>query len=315
MKQQAKGQIHERITAIPNSWYPAYLVRGEKKNLMIDAGVNLLGPRYLALIKDRFGDAGLLDYLFLTHSHYDHVGSVCYLKQQIPRLRIGAHERLAGLMQKPSVLDMMNRLSLNHVALLKYNTAGVDLKLHPFAIDIRLKQGDEFDLGGLTCRVFETPGHTKDSLAFYFPEIKALFPGEAVGVLQGETGSEMQVEFLASYRDYIDSLKLMISLEPEMICLAHGWVLTHEDAKDFLRRSLAGTFHYRELIESYLDTASGNVEKATRDMGHAEYDVKGGIFQERVSYMTNLSAQVKHIAGLRGQDEKGTVVPPHNTGV
>jgi hypothetical protein len=45
MKQQAKGQIHERIIAIPNPWYPAYIVRGEKKNLMIDAGVNLLGPR------------------------------------------------------------------------------------------------------------------------------------------------------------------------------------------------------------------------------------------------------------------------------
>ena len=47
MKQQAKGQIHERITAIPNAWYPAYIIQGEKKNLMIDAGVNLLGPRYL----------------------------------------------------------------------------------------------------------------------------------------------------------------------------------------------------------------------------------------------------------------------------
>jgi hypothetical protein len=44
MKQQAKGQIHERITAIPNAWYPTYVIRGEKKNLMIDAGVNLLGP-------------------------------------------------------------------------------------------------------------------------------------------------------------------------------------------------------------------------------------------------------------------------------
>ena len=299
MKQQAKGQIHERITAIPNAWYPTYVIRGEKKNLMIDAGVNLLGPRYLTSIKDIFGNIDQLHYLFLTHSHYDHVGSAHYLKQHIPNLRIGAHTRVAGLLQKPSVLEMMNRLSANHVELLKYNTAGEDLTLHPFAIDLHLKQGDEFDLGGLTCRVYETPGHTKDSLAFYFPEIKTLFPSEACGVLQGATGSDMQVEFLASYQDYIDSLKLMISLKPEMVCLGHGWVLTHEDAEDFFKRSLSETFRYRELIENYLDEADGDVEKAIQDMVHAEYDVKGGILQERVSYITNLSAQVKHIARLR----------------
>ena len=28
-----------------------------------------------------------------------------------------------------------------------------------------LKDGDEISLGGLTCRVYEVPGHTKDSLA------------------------------------------------------------------------------------------------------------------------------------------------------
>jgi len=299
MKRQAKGQIHERITAIPNAWYPAYIVRGDAKNLMIDAGVNLLGPRYLTSIKDILGDPERLHYLFLTHSHYDHVGAAHYLKRHIPGLAIGAHERLALLLQKTSVLDMINRLSGNHVELLKYNTAGEDLTLHPFEINICLKQGDAFDLGGLTCRVYETPGHTRDSLSFYFPEIKTLFAGEACGVLQGETGSEMQVEFLSSYDDYIESLKLMMALEPETICLGHAWVLTHEDAKEFLQRALAETYRYRELIEKYLNAAGGHIEKAIEDMGHVEYDIKGGIYQERVSYMTNLSAQVKHIAGLK----------------
>ena len=300
MKQSATGQIHERITAIPNAWYPVYIIQGQEKNLMIEAGINLLAPRYFALTKDMLGDAQYLNYLFITHSHYDHIGSAHYLKQYIPDLRIGAHERLAGLMQKPSVLDMMNQLSLNHVELLKYNTIDEDLTLHPFEINIILKQGAEFDLGGLTCRVYETPGHTKDSLAFYFPEIKTLFPSEACGLPQSEKGSPIQVEFLSSYQDYIDSLKLMISLEPEIICLGHGWVMTHEDATDFLECSLAETFQYRDLIESYLKAADGDVEKATQEMAHAEYDIKGGILQERIAYMINLSAQIKHIAGLSG---------------
>ena len=111
----------------------------------------------------------------------------------------------------------------------------------------------------------------------------------------------MHVEFLASYRNYINSLKLMISLQPEIICPAHGWVLTGEDAADFLNISLAATYKYRKLIESYLDAAGGDVEKAIQNMAHTEFDIKGVIFQERAAYMTNLSAQVKHIAELRGQ--------------
>ena len=267
--------------------------------MMVDAGVNLLGPRYLSSLGDILGDPGLLDYLFLTHSHYDHLGSAYYLKLHIPSLRIGAHERVAGLLQKKSVLAMMNQLSGYCAELLPANTAVEDLTLRPFAIDLRLKQGDEFDLGGLTCRVYATPGHTRDSLAFYVPQIKALFAGEAVGVMQAETGADLQVEFLSSYEDYINSLKLLITLKPEIICLAHGWVLTGEDGTDFLRQSLAATFRYRVLVESYLDAAGGNVERAAREMAHAEYDVKGSIFQERTAYLTNLNAQVKHIAELR----------------
>jgi hypothetical protein len=40
------------------------------------------------------------------------------------------------------------------------------------------------------------------------------------------------------------------------------------------------------------------VETAIQEMVHSQYDVKGGILQERISYVTNLSAQVRHIAGL-----------------
>ena len=88
----------------------------------------------------------------------------------------------------------------------------------------------------------------------------------------------MQVEFLSSYQDYIDSLKLMISLKPEISL--PGPRLGADLMKMrriYFKRSLAETFRYRELIESYLDAADGDVEKAIQDMAHAEYDVKGGI--------------------------------------
>lgn len=301
VKQRAIGRLHERIAAVTDGWYAPYLVRGDHKTLMVDAGLSLLAPSYLASLRELLSEAGRLDYLLLTHSHYDHIGAAAHLKRHFPALRIGAHERVAGLLHKPTALDLMRRLTANHAEPADQGGGDEDLTLQPFEVDIHLKQGDEIDLGGLTCRIYETPGHTRDSLAFYLPEIKALLPGEACGVLQGEPGRKLQVEFLASFQAYVDSLRLMTALSPDIICLAHGWVLTGRDARALLLRSWTETFQYRALIESYLAAANGDVEAAIQDMAHTEYDMKGEIRQDRASYLTNLTAQVRHIAERQAQ--------------
>ncbi|MBP7738749.1 MAG: MBL fold metallo-hydrolase [Spirochaetes bacterium] len=298
MKQLASGAIHEHIHVAANAAYPGYVIRGDKKNLMVECGMNLMAPLYLKSIRDILGDANRLNYLFITHSHYDHLGAASYLKRNIPGLAIGAHERVAPLLQKESVLAMMNRLSEIQRGLFKDIAGDEDLTIRPMNFDLSLKEGDEFDLGGLTCRVYEVPGHTRDSLAFYIPELKALFPGEAAGVPLGKEGEEPQVEFLSSYDDYLASLDKMIALEPALIGIGHGWVLTDDDASDFLRRSRAATFEYRALIEQYINDAGGDLERAIETMARKEYDEKGTILQERNAYLTNLTAQVKHIAGL-----------------
>jgi 2-aminobenzoylacetyl-CoA thioesterase len=298
MKRLANGKINDRISVAANLSYPGYVVRGDTINIMIEAGINLLGPLYLKSIEEILGDRNRLKYLFITHSHYDHLGAAQYLKRNIPGLVIGAHERIAPLLKKESVLAMMNRLSEIQRPLFKDIAGDEDLSIRPMEFDLALKEGDEFDLGGLTCRVYEVPGHTRDSLAFFIPEMKALFPGEAAGVPQGMDGKEAQVEFLASYEDYLASLEKMMSLSPEMICIGHGWVFTGEDADEFLKKSHAATFIYRKLIEDYIGGADGDVDKAIETMTRKEYDEKGTIYQERTAYITNLTAQVKHIATL-----------------
>ncbi len=250
MKRSARGRVHDKITAIATTFFPAYIVRGEEKSLMIDSGVNHMGPYYLAEISRVFGDGGHPDYLLFTHSHYDHVGSGSYLQRRLPGMRLGGHERMAALARKPSALATMNRLSADHVELFMYNPADEDVTLRPFEVNVILKRGDEIDLGGLTCRVYEVPGHTRDSLAYYFPEIEALFCGDACGVLRTGVKDLLQVEFVSSYQDYVNSLQFMISLEPKVVCPAHNWVLTDGDAARFLERSLAETFRYRASIKS-----------------------------------------------------------------
>lgn len=50
-------------------------------------------------------------------------------------------------------------------------------------IDIEVGDGDSFDLGAESARVFDVPGHTKGHIAFWFADAKALFCGDTLFAL------------------------------------------------------------------------------------------------------------------------------------
>lgn len=300
MKRLAAGRLGERLTAVGSPTYPGFILEGKERNLMVEAGLSLMGPLFLRGIEEALGSKDRLDLLFITHSHYDHLGAARFLKDSIPGLTIGAHGRVASLMLKESALSLMNSLSAVQLPLFPDVRDYESVAVGPTEIGLTLREGDEFDLGGLTCRVLEVPGHTKDSLAFFIPEEGILFTGEAAGVPEGPDSDAPQVCFLSSYDDYLASLEKILSLAPRVLCIGHGWVLTERDASRFLASSLAATPAYRALIERYLDEAGGDGDKATETMARREYDERGAIRQERTAYLTNLTAQVKLIASLRG---------------
>lgn len=301
MKQYANGRINEYLSVAGNAIYPSYVVRGSKKSMMIDAGINLFGPLYAKSLDEILGGREKLDYLFVTHSHYDHLGAMPYLRRMIPGMRTGGHERVAGLLKKESVLQQMTRLSEIQRPLFGQFTGDEDVRLEPVELDHILREGDSFDLGGLTCNVYEVPGHTRDSLAFYFPEAGMLFPGESIGYVEDSPEGGVLVEFLSSYDDYLASLEKMISLKPKLFGMGHAWIYTGDDAADFLERSRIATFEHRKKLEDYLDSVNGDVDRAIEKIASIEYDQKGTIRQERNAYLINLTAQVKHIAGLRAE--------------
>jgi len=63
-----------------------------------------------------------------------------------------------------------------------------------------------------------------------------------------------------------------------------------------LQRSIEAAPGYRKLIETYLDTANGDIDNAVKIMAKKEYDEKLKIAQPRESYIENLKAQVRHVA-------------------
>ncbi len=284
-----------KVKVAGNFMYPGFVLAGTDRALMIDCGLNILGPLYLKSLGDILGPGKPLDYLFLTHSHYDHLGAAPYLKRKMPSLGIGGHEKIEHLMGRESVIRRMTELGDIQRPLFP-GLEEDDTSLGPLTLDLKLRDGDVIDLGGLRCEVYAAPGHTADSMAYFFPEVSALFPGEAIGVPEGLDGVGVQVEFLSSVEDYIATIKRLEELKPKRIYMAHAWAFTGEDARNFFPHSLEETEKYRALIEKYLEEAGGDAGRAVETMARVEYDEKGTIFQERNAYLVNLRAQVALIA-------------------
>ncbi len=170
-----------------------------KEIIIVDPGDD---SETVASLVDRMGGKPVA--ILLTHGHFDHIMAVEALKEkyQIPVY--------AGLEEE----DVLADPALNKTDLLRR-----PMSVRP---EVLLKDEEEFNLAGLSLRAYHTPGHTKGSMCYYFPEESVLVSGdtlfcESVGRTDLPTGSSRQI---------IESLRRLLKILPEETDVLPG----HESA-------------------------------------------------------------------------------------
>jgi len=272
---------------------PAFLLTS-KTPVLFDAGVTALGPQYLKDISAHLSNTGRLGYILLTHSHYDHCGACPFLRRKIQDLKIAASARAAKVLEKPSAVELMRTLSSTFEKNFRDIIGNEDVSFTPVAVDLILRDGDELDYGGgWKVRVIETPGHTKDSLSYYIPRIKTLIAGEAVGIYNN---SEIQPEFSSSYIDYMASLEKLATLDIDILAMAHVHILTGDDARKHIGKSIESTVSFKKRIENYLDMFNGDRERVVEAILKEDYDETQPLRQDKNSFLLNLNAKIRVIA-------------------
>jgi glyoxylase-like metal-dependent hydrolase (beta-lactamase superfamily II) len=81
---QETGKIGTDFYVIGSATIPVYLLDGPVP-VLFDAGMTAGAFLYEAGIKEILGERSP-EFLFLTHSHFDHVGSVSHFKEVWPDL-------------------------------------------------------------------------------------------------------------------------------------------------------------------------------------------------------------------------------------
>lgn len=131
------------------------------------------------LISQIKSDGGKLDYVLLTHGHYDHI---CFAKE------------LAEMFSAKIVTGRNNNRFLSDVNL--NLTAKHAIPFEPFGADILLDDGDTFMLGETEFTYLYTPGHTMGCGVFIAD--RCIFAGdvlfmESYGRTDLPTGDEFEI--------------------------------------------------------------------------------------------------------------------------
>lgn len=286
------GKIADGLYALGEPELPAFLLSGGKP-VLFDSGMSFVGPRYLSDIQKTLGNPGKLAYLFLTHSHFDHCGAAAFLKSRIGGLKVGASRMTAETFRKPNAIRLIQ--ALNSPFLEGVEDSG-DLVFTGLEVDILIEDGQEFqpEGGGPSFKTIFTPGHTRDSVSYYIPSLKALIPGEAVGVY--DLNYIISPEFLSSYKEYMASLEKLAALDVDIIMMSHLFVLTGEDAKGYIRKTINRTKEFRQEILDGLDEFNGDRGAVKQKIFKKDYVDTQAILQPETAYLINLEAKIRAIA-------------------
>ncbi len=222
----------------------AFLIVTESKAAMVDTGFAFTAKKVAKNVKKILGDRKL-DYILLTHSHYDHVSGAMACKRMWKDAVIVSAEHAAKVFEKPSAIKRMNKL--NRAAALTFKKLpfyGNQLKgLHTDRI---VKEGDIIDLGSLKLKVLESPGHTWDTIAFWSEEEKFLVANETVGVVV--TDEILQPACLVSHKKCVEFVNKVKEWKPEKVLVPHYQMIYGKDCDNYLELSLKWHDIYKKYV-------------------------------------------------------------------
>ncbi len=245
----------------------AFLIDDGKTSILYDTGFGFTGFQIAENIKAHLKGRSL-DYIFLTHSHYDHALGSAYILKVFPNAKVVAGEYAKKIFSKPSARSIM--MDLDRKFALKngvedYEDLSENLKVH-----IPVADGDKIAAGDMIFTALNLTGHTKCSVGYYLESEKLLLSTESLGVYVGD--GVVVPSYLVGYEMVLDSINRVKALEAEKILIPHFGVIEKEQVKLYLKNAYESAVSTYEEIREILKT--GTREEAVNHFVNKFYTEK-----------------------------------------
>lgn len=208
----------------------AFLLDDGKTSILYDSGFGFTGYKVAENIQAILGSRQL-DYIFLTHSHYDHALGSAYVLLYYPHAKVAAGKYAAEIFRRDGAKKVMKELDAKFAhacGMEDYAFLGDRLK-----VDIPCEDGDVIKAGNLQFEVIHLPGHTKCSVGFYCKDRQLLLSTETLGVYDG--GKTIMPAYLVGYGLAMRSIERVSGLAVKKLLAPHYGILNEEQTEFFLQ--------------------------------------------------------------------------------
>lgn len=201
------------------------LIITPEKTALVDSGFAFCAKILIENIEKALNGRNL-DYILLTHSHYDHAGGSAICRSHFKNAKIAASEYAAKIFAKPSAKTVMREMDQN-AALVNGFTEPYEDKLDELSADVILHEGDVVDLGSLKFKVLNAAGHTRCSIAYFDETARLMIGSETYGVPVSR--DVVEPCYIVGYEMSMRALQTAAACDPQTIIIPHVGVMDGEE--------------------------------------------------------------------------------------
>lgn len=241
------------VRALPGD--SAFLIDNGATAVLYDTGFGFTGHAVAENVRRVLGERPL-DYILLTHSHYDHALGSAYLRKHYPRVKVVAGAYADKIFRKPTARAVMRDLDRKAAAsfgVTEYEDLTDDLRA-----DITVTDGDIIECGNLRFTAVDLPGHTKCSVGYYLPENRLLLASESLGVYCGN--GVYLPSFLVGYQMTLDSIRKAGKMDIDSMVIPHYGPVSSEEARNYLKNGEETARKSAEMILNQISLGKSNEE-------------------------------------------------------
>ena len=275
----------------------AFLIFSDEKVVLHDCGMAYCYKKFISNIKDALKrrQRDTLDYILLSHSHYDHVGALPYVLKEWPNAVVFGAEKAAKVFQSEGARRTMKRLG--EAARDSYCNSTEPVLTKGLRVDRPLKDGEQIIVGGKgavvqTITAIATPGHTDCSYSYLLQPLNLMFTSESTGIPR--PFGDLHTSILKNYHHTIASAHRCKSYHPAMILVPHYGLLPQKLVEEYFDIYIDFAEYEKNLIVNLYDKGY-NFEQimiAYEEKYWSEERSKG---QPKAAFLENAQYIIKHI--------------------